>query len=118
MGTRHDSEPRPTAELDPVVMRELLARQRRLATGSGEQPPEAKPTVQMEPLALNDLREACQDAPSMTVTKRTETMLPLIPPRLPAPVAQSRARHLLILAAVATLCSLWLVAAAYLLATW
>jgi hypothetical protein len=129
MGTRHDSEPRPTAELDPAMMRELLAKQRRLATGSGESPPEAKPTVQMEPLSLNDLRSACAPDPELValqavldtparVDKRTETTLPLIPPRPPATVAQSRARHLLILAGVATLSALWLVAAAYLIATW
>lgn len=90
-------------------MRELLAKQRRFATGSEQRPAEAKPTTQMEPLALAGLRSA---------SRRTETTLPLIPPRLPASVAPSRARNLVILAAVATLSALWLVAAAYLLATW
>lgn len=111
------------------MMRELLAKQRRFATGSEERQPEAKPTVQMEPLALDELREACAPDDQLVALKavlatpagapeRTETMRPFIPPRLPAPVAQSRVRHLAILAGVATLAALWLVAAAYLIATW
>jgi hypothetical protein len=118
MGARNETDPRPTAEVDPAMMRELLAKQRRFATGSEQRLPEAKPTVQMEPLALDELRDACSNVPA---TKRTETTLPLIPPRRPAPVAsveQSRARHLVILAGVATLAALWLVAAGYLIATW
>jgi hypothetical protein len=128
MGARNETDPRPTAEVDPSMMRELLAKQRRFATGSEQRQPEAKPTVQMEPLALDELRTACAPDPEIvalgavlatpTRMERTETMRPFIPPRLPARVAPSRARHLAILAGVATLAALWLVAAAYLIATW
>ena len=52
------------------------------------------------------------------VSVGNQTMRPFIQPRLPARVAQSRVRHLAILAGVATLAALWLVAAAYLIATW
>jgi hypothetical protein len=127
MGTRHDTD-RPTAEVDPAMMRDLLARQRRLATGSGEREPEAKPTMQMRPVDLNELRSACQPDPDIVALQavlatpakieRTETMQPFIQPRLPARMTSSRARHLLILAGVATLSALWLVATAYLIATW
>jgi hypothetical protein len=83
----------------------------------------------MEPLALDELREACAPdeqlaalkavlAAPASVPERTETMRPFIQPRLPARVAESRVRHLAILAGVATLAALWLVAAAYLIATW
>lgn len=129
MGARNETDPRPTAEVDPSMMRELLAKQRRFATGSEERQPEAKPTVQMEPLALDELRTACAPDPEIVALRavlsapareaeRTETMRPFIQPRLPARVAQSRVRHLVILAGVATLAALWLVAAAYLIATW
>lgn len=127
MGTRHETD-RATAEVDPSMMRELLAKQRRLATGSVEQQPETKPTVQMEPLALDDLRSACAPDKELVALEaalatpvhieKTETMQPFIQPRLPAALAPSRARHLLILAGVATLSALWLVATAYLIATW
>jgi hypothetical protein len=128
MGARNETDPRPTAEVDPAMMRELLAKQRRFATGSEERQPEAKPTVQMEPLALDQLREACAPDDPLVALKavlatprapeRTETMRPFIQPRLPARIAPSRVRHLAILAGVATLAALWLVAAAYLIATW
>jgi hypothetical protein len=61
MGTRHEDELRPTTEVDPTQMRELLARQARLATGSEQVAPQPRPTVEMSKDELLGLREACSD---------------------------------------------------------
>jgi hypothetical protein len=59
MGT--PNELRPTVEVDPSTMRDLLAKQRRLATGSEQVVPQARPTVQMSKDEILGLREACTD---------------------------------------------------------
>jgi len=98
MPSRPDEDSRPTTEVDPSMMRELLSRQRRLATGSEQIEPESRPTMAMHRDELLGLREQC--APAIVVGK------PL------------RVRRYVIGAAIACLATLWLAATGWLFATW
>lgn len=82
------------------MMRELLAKQRRLATGSEQLKPESRPTMAMHRDELIGLREQC--APVIVVEK---------PP-------VKRVRRYVIGAAIACLATLWIAATGWLLATW
>jgi hypothetical protein len=119
---------RPTEEVDPRTLRELLKKQRRLATGSEQQPPEPRPTVQISRDELLGLRDQCSDAPVISVEPahvesedldrdvKTVAMEPLV---VVAPGRREpRARKLVIGTAIACLATLWLVATGWLLATW
>jgi hypothetical protein len=101
MPSRPDEDSRPTTEVNPSMMRELLARQRRLATGSDQLQPESRPTMAMHRDELLGLREQC--APEQIVVGKP---------------AQPRVRRYVIGAAIACLATLWLAATSWLLATW
>lgn len=100
MPPRHEDE-RPTTEVDPAMLRELLTKQRRLATGSEQLQPESRPTVAMHRDELLGLRDQCAPAPIL-VEKSPE----------------KRMRRFVIGTAIACLATLWLAATGWLLATW
>jgi hypothetical protein len=58
---------RPTEEVDPRILRELLKKQRRLATGSEQQAAEPRPTVQISKDELLGLRDQCSDDLAISV---------------------------------------------------
>jgi len=58
---------RPTEEVDPRTLRELLKKQRRLATGSEQQAAEPRPTVQISKDELLGLRDQCSDDLAISV---------------------------------------------------
>lgn len=119
---------RPTEEVDPRTLRELLKKQRRLATGSEQQAPEPRPTVQISKDELLGLRDQCSDAPVMTVepahvesddVDRDMQTVAMEPLDVSAPARREpRARKLVIGTAIACLATLWLAATGWLLATW
>lgn len=116
MSQRHDTDPRPTTEVDPAVLRELLARQRRLATGSDELAPEPRPTVQMHRDELLGLRDQC--APVVEVPAEPFSQAITVVEKLPAIAPEPRVRRIVIGTAIACLATLWLAATGWLLATW
>lgn len=105
MPSRPDEDSRPTTEVDPTMMRELLARQRRLATGSDQVTPESRPTMAMHRDELLGLREQCAPV-------EPEQQIVVEKP------VQPRMRRFVIGAAIACLATLWLAATGWLLATW
>jgi hypothetical protein len=111
MPSRPDEDSRPTTEVDPSMMRELLSKQRRLATGSDMVKPESRPTLAMHREELLGLREQCGPV---------EESVPTVVEPLPAPTkaVQPRMRRIVIGAAIACLATLWLAATGWLLATW
>src|SRR3569623_593831 len=131
------NEMRPSEEVVPSVLRALLAKKRRFATGSEQQAPEPRPTVQIGRDELLGLREQCSDAPVVTVAPPAVVVAP---PRVivepahiargrrtvamerfdgPAPArSEPRARKLVIGASILCLATLWRVATGWLLATW
>ena len=122
MPPRHDTEPRPTTEVDPTMLRELLAKQRRLATGSEQVKPEPRPTVQMHRDELLGLREQCEPVDVSVVEPVVErvseaiTVVEPLPP--PTKAVQPRMRRFVIGTAIACLATLWIAATGWLLATW
>ena len=123
-------EMRPTEEVDPSVLRALLAKKRRFATGSEQQAPEPRPTVQISRDELLGLRDQCSDAPVVTVEAPAVVVEPVHTDRGMHTVAmeridgpalargEPRARKLVIGASILCLATLWLVATGWLLATW
>jgi hypothetical protein len=117
MGT--SNELRPTVEVDPSTMRDLLAKQRRLATGSEQVVPQARPTVQMSKDEILGLREACTDDNASPIeednvpptietstdearpTRRTDIGITPLQWRRPATVVRARPSTFLIVAVLA-----------------
>jgi len=133
---------RPTEEVDPRILRELLKKQRRLATGSEQQAAEPRPTVQISRDELLGLRDQCSDDLAITVeapqvvveapqvvVHASEVVVETAPvdrgmhavamERIDTSARREpRARKLVIGTAIACLATLWLVATGWLLATW
>src|SRR3569623_673094 len=114
MPSRPDEDLRPTTEVDPSMMRELLARLRRLATGSDQAKPESRPTMARHRDELLGLREQC--APVEVSAPEPITVVEPLPVATKA--TQPRVRRIVIGAAIACLATLWLAATGWLLATW
>ena len=91
-------------EVDPATMRELLAKQERLATGSDEMKPQARATVQMSKDEILGLREACADEPAAEEARPNRTTnlgLEPIKWRRPATVVPRPPSTLVIIVALA-----------------
>ena len=116
MPSRPDEDLRPTTEVDPSMMRELLARQRRLATGSDQVKPESRPTMAMHRDELLGLREQCAPVEVSVIAPEPVTVVEPLPVATKA--TQPRMRRIVIGAAIACLVTLWLAATGWLLATW
>jgi hypothetical protein len=99
MGTRHESEPRATTEVDPKTLRELLAKQERLASGSEQMAPQPRATVAMSKDELLGLREACAD--DAKPGRTTNLGIQPIQWRRPATVVRTRPSTLVIVVALA-----------------
>ena len=77
---------RPTEEVDPRILRELLKKQRRLATGSEQQAAEPRPTVQISKDELLGLRDQCSDDLAISVEPVADELAIAVEPAHVEPV--------------------------------